>query len=408
MNKRNSIKLINYSADRRLVLIDWHDGHQSRYPYIWLRHSINYPVLGRPEQNDGDRCRIPESPDEPVLESIGYDSKAITLHWSHDNSVTHHSLQGLRQQCNADQARSLNSHKPVLWKIGDAASFHWHHVDDLNNPTALLGIFTHLRDYGIVLINNLPVKPETLFDIARNFGPVRRTHFGELFDIRSLPPDQLGTGENIGATASNSQAPHMDEGWRHGPPGISFFHCLKSEADAGGASQFVDGIAAAESLRQNSPQSYKFLNSVPLVFAAERNLQERFRTRARMIATDYEGIVRGVRVSDRNMAPIDLPENQIESAYAALHDWAITVYAAERIFEHQLRPGELVIFDNHRVLHARSAFNPLVGERWIQQLSVDREEFHNVFRQLAEKLGDESIKHWEPDAGLLSQSDSTT
>jgi hypothetical protein len=42
-------------------------------------------------------------------------------------------------------------------------------------------------------------------------------------------------------------------------------------------------------------------------------------------------------------------------------------------------------------------------QRWIQQLSVGREEFQNIFRQLGEQLGDESVIHWEPDAGLLSQ-----
>ena len=63
---------------------------------------------------------------------------------------------------------------------------------------------------------------------------------------------------------------------------------------------------------------------------------------------------------------------------------------------------ELAIFDNHRVLHARCAFKPDVSERWIQQLSVDREEFQNVFRQLGEHLNDESVLHWEPDAGFLA------
>ncbi len=63
----------------------------------------------------------------------------------------------------------------------------------------------------------------------------------------------------------------------------------------------------------------------------------------------------------------------------------------------------MALFDNHRVLHARRSFDPTTGERWIQQLSVDREEFQNRFRQLAESCARDDLSAWEPDAGALSQ-----
>ena len=402
MTSDYAIELVQFDVDSRLVSIRRSDGQQRNFPYIWLRHSHNYPVLGRPEQSDDACCRIPETPEIPVIDSITLEDDEIVIQWSHDNSITRHLISVLFGKNNFEPS-ATKIHRPVLWNREKAIQFSWHDVSELRNPATLLRIFKQLKDYGIVLLKNLPIEPNTLFDIVRHFGPVRRTHFGEIFDIRSQPPDQLGTGANIGATASNSQAPHMDEGWRHGPPGISFFHCLKAVEDAGGSSQFVDGIAAAESLRLHAPNSFNFLSSVPLIMAAERNSLERFRSRARVIATDHHDIVRGVRISDRNFPPIDLRAEQIEPAYQAMHDLAKQVYSGERVFEHQLRPGELAIFDNHRVLHARRAFNPAAGERWIQQLSVDREEFHNIFRQLGERLNDESVIHWEPDAGLLSQ-----
>ncbi|MCP4877452.1 MAG: hypothetical protein GY896_18480 [Gammaproteobacteria bacterium] len=77
--------------------------------------------------------------------------------------------------------------------------------------------------------------------------------------------------------------------------------------------------------------------------------------------------------------------------------------APERIFERQLLPGELAAFDNHRVLHGHRAFDPTAAERWLQQLSVDREEFHNLLRQLAEKESRYDLSHWDQDAGALSQ-----
>ena len=79
------------------------------------------------------------------------------------------------------------------------------------------------------------------------------------------------------------------------------------------------------------------------------------------------------------------------------------IEGAHLVFDHHFQPGEMAVFDIHRILHARRSFNPNAGERWIQQLSVDREAFHSLFRQLAEYQQRFDLSHWEPDAGVLSQ-----
>ncbi|MCP4766549.1 MAG: hypothetical protein GY875_09770 [Gammaproteobacteria bacterium] len=141
---------------------------------------------------------------------------------------------------------------------------------------------------------------------------------------------------------------------------------------------------------------------MPLLFVAERNPQERFRSHARAIALDHNGEIRGIRITDRTLPALDLPIAQIETAYRALRQFYRLLLAPERVFEHLLKPGELVVFDNHRVLHGRRAFDPQASERWIQQLSVDREEFQSMFRQLAEAQGRSDLAQWDQDAGALS------
>ena len=140
-----------------------------------------------------------------------------------------------------------------------------------------------------------------------------------------------------------------------------------------------------------------------MVLAAERNKLERFRTRCKLIATDGAGIVRGVRMADRTLPPVDLPLEQVEDAYRALRAFSEELYAPKRVFEHLFQPGEMAIFDNQRGLHARKAFDPQAGERHIQQVSIERDEFHNIFRQLAEQVGRFDLAKWEPDAGALCQ-----
>lgn len=382
--------------------IDWADGHSSQYPYIWLRHKLYFPTMGRADQKEEQQFTHVEEPKSLKVKSIQQQSKTFSIEWSHDGSLTHHIITELRDLCPSVAARKKRSRQPIPWKALDATVFKWFENSDLEDFQNKFEVFEHLLDRGIVFLRNVPTTPGTLEHLVDHFGPARNTHFGVLFDIRSLPPDKEGTGANIGATASGAQAPHMDEGWRHGPPGLSFFHCLKSDPNGRGQSRFVDGIAAAEHFRGVDPGGFNLLCTTPMIMAAERNPQERFRTRCRMIATDHLGNVRGIRVSDRNFPELDIPVEKIEDAYRAVGTFLKILYSDEYVFDYLLQPGELAIFDNHRVMHARRSFDPSSGERWIQQLSVDREEFHNVFRQLAESLGREEYLNWEPDAGLLS------
>ena len=309
----------------------------------------------------------------------------------------------LRNHCLSESARRERRPKPGLWNAESALNFQWFDATALDDPAQRLDLYLQLRDQGIALVKNLPTEAGSLRSIAANFGAVRNTHFGDLFDIRSLPADNIGTGQNIGATASNAQSPHTDEGWRHGPPGISIMHCLCADPSGGGASIYVDGIAAAEALRGSDTEAFEFLSKVPLTFCAERNSEERFRSRARVIATDSEDIIRGIRITDRTLQQPDLPPGQVELAYRALGQFYALLLGPDFRLEHLLQPGELVAFDNHRVLHARRAFDAAAGERWIQQLSIDREEFHNFFRQLAESQNRFDLSNWEQDAGALSQ-----
>lgn len=395
---------IDCDAATRRVHVTWSDGRHSEFPYIWLRHGEFFPLMGRPEQQDVREYCLPEDPGSLAVRDTRVEDGELVIDWGPDRGTTRHQLGFLYEHCLAPESRRQRRPRPRHWDAATAASFPWFDAGDLLKPQKRLQIFLHLRERGIALVRQAPVEPGWLESVAALFGPVRNTHFGSLFDIRSRPEDQRGTGANIGATSSNSIAPHADEGWRHGPPGISLMHCLRADPGGGGSSVFVDGIAAAEILRERDPDAFGFLSRVPLTFAAERNPDERFRTRARVIASDSDGVVRGIRINDRSQSRPDLEPDQVETAYAALRSLYAIILAPERNFEHLLVPGEMVIFDNHRVLHARRAFDPLAGERWIQQLSVDREEFHNRFRQLAEACERPDLSLWEPDAGALSQS----
>lgn len=400
---RATVRDLTLLPEDRVIAVTWNDGHISRYPFIWLRHAMFFPTIGRPDQAPRDPPRLPDDPHGPAIASAEVEAGDLVIRWSGDGVITRHCLKSLRADCLSERARRKRRPSPLTWMAGDAVDFPGFDVSDLNDPAGRLALFEQVRDRGIAFLRGLPPVPGTLLDIARHFGPVRRTHFGSLFDIRSLPRDRRETGANIGATAFNELAPHNDEGWRHGPPGIVLFHCLKPDPTGGGASIFVDGIGAAQALLEQDPEAFELLTRTPMLFRAERNPKERFKARGPMIVLDMDGTVRGIRVTDRTLAPLDLPEALIEPAYRAVAVFYGLLYEPERALEVPLKSGDMVVFDNHRILHARRAFDPEAGERHIQQLSVDREEWHNLFRQLGDRLGRDDIANWEPDAGVLSR-----
>lgn len=395
----------SYEADdqaQRLVII-WADQHRSAFPYVWLRHALFHPAAGRPEQKVDTDCLVMDAADLAHVEQVNHTDGRIIIRWSPGNAATEFDAVWLRDNCLSNLERRRRSWHPKLWENKTSAEFEWCEFDDLQDDERRLKFLLQIRDYGIGLINGLDPVPEKVRELAAYIGPIRRTHFGELFDVRSVPDNQQGTRANIGATASNAQALHTDESWRHSTPGHSLFHCLKPDPDGGGASVYTDGIAAAGRLRRNNIRAFDLLCHVPIRWTAERNDNEYFRTRARAIALDQDGIVRGVRIADRTLPPLDLPEDMIEPAYEALAAFRRELYDERHTYKRVLQPGECVVFDNQRVLHTRRSFDPQSGERWLQQVSVDREEFQNTFRTLAVKCGRDDLARQEPDAGVLSQ-----
>jgi gamma-butyrobetaine dioxygenase len=388
----------------RLLRVSWADGRQSAYPFIWLRHALYHPAAGREEQGLENTWRITEDPTLPKIGETNCVGPKLEIHWAHDGTTTVHDLTWLRNNCVSEEGRAERRHVPKLWEKSDVDRFPWFENADLADSQARLRLFIHLRDYGLARVRNVPLVAGALKEVAQWFGPIHITHYGEIFDIRSTPEDRVGVGANIGATQALELALHTDEGYRHSPIGINFFHCLKPDPDGKGESIFIDGIAAAERLRRKNPDAFKFLTSVPIMFAAERNPTERFRARGHVIATDIDGIVRGVRITDRTLPPLDLPVALIEPAYRALAAFRSELYDLSYATEQPLLAGECIIFDNHRVLHARRSFNKQSGERWLQQLSVNREEFQNRLRVLAESHGRHEDAWFEQDAGALSHS----
>ena len=374
---------------RQIELI-WNDGASSRFHFVWLRQQYFHPAIGRPEQAPDDDFRLPDEPSSLKVRDCRIENGMLVVGWDNDGAETRHDLTWLRSNAYDHDLRVSRKLTPVTWVGAQAEQFMWHCWDDvLKSDDGLWDLYTTVRDRGFARVAGAPVEEGSVGELGRRFGPLRASDYGGVSDIMTKPKVNADRYVGTGSGASMQIAPHTDEPWRYAPPGVLFHFGFECSASGGGASILVDCLLAAERLRENDKESFEFLSTVPLRFAGLRNPKERFIATSRLIATDLDGDIVGVRYNDRTFGLQELSGDLMEPAYRALRAFARELYAEDLVYQHLLAPGEVHVFDNHRVLHARREFDEQAGVRRLQVCAVDREEFHNRLRQLAESLG-----HW--------------
>ena len=96
---------------------------------------------------------------------------------------------------------------------------------------------------------------------------------------------------------------------------------------------------------------------------------------------DYNQIVK-VRYNNRSIDSLKLAADKIPSFYTAYRHYAEILQREDLQISFKLSPGELVIFDNTRVLHARSAFSK-VGMRRLQGAYSDLDGLYSTLNILS-------------------------
>ncbi|MFM7275129.1 MAG: TauD/TfdA family dioxygenase, partial [Gammaproteobacteria bacterium] len=80
--------------------------------------------------------------------------------------------------------------------------------------------------------------------------------------------------------------------------------------------------------------------------------------------------------------PMVCAPERVEAMYAALGTFWKMLRAPQNQLRIRLAPGELIAYDNHRVLHGRLPFDPSSGERHLQGCYVNREDLESQLRLL--------------------------
>ena len=218
-----------------------------------------------------------------------------------------------------------------------------------------------VRD-GFALLRGVPAAEGMVLEVAATFGYVRETNYGRLFDVRVVPdPANL-------AFTSRAIAPHTDNPYRDPVPTLQLLHCLRDARSGGGAAGgdtgLLDGFAVAAALRAADPEAFGVLTGTPVPFGYVDKETE-LTARQPVISLSPRGRIAGIRYNERSMRP-----PAADAFFPALRAWADLLARPEFTLALRLAPGDCLIVDNTRVLHARTGFAP-TGERHLQGCYAD-------------------------------------
>ena len=361
------MQLKNISLTNDGLNIEFQNGAKDCFPYIWLRDHCKDIENWDERSNQRKLFTALVDPNIKIEETkIIEDNKKIEVKWPDMNKSIYYSGDFLYK--NSLENISSNSGE-ALW---DKQSINKAKLeikfDELEKNEGFKNLLQTIKTYGFSIINNCPTEMKTVEDIANKIGYVRNSIFGDLwsFESNTEMADSAYTQEEL--------RPHTDGTYNHDAPGLQLLLCCEYEAE-GGESIMVDGFKIAKILRENHGTSYNILSEIDIpgryfgdgVELIAKRPVFKFRNK-KLIQVSFNNYDRG---------DFRLPNNKINDFYAAIRAFDKLANAKEMQWRQILKPGQLLIFNNWRVLHGRSEFS---GKRKMSGCYINKEDFESVCR----------------------------
>ena len=286
-------------------------------------------------------------------------------------------IESIAQEFN-NKDNDIHSIEKVKWdsKLKTIKNFEF--KQDLFESKDMFNILMSFYKYGFVIIKKVPTKDNYLVKFANSIGSVRRTNFGEHFNVKSIPnPNDL-------AYTSLPLAPHTDNPYRNPVPCIQILHCIVNEVK-GGFSTLVDGYTVSEILKKENPEFYDILTKVKVRFKfIDKDVV--LEDWSELIKLDENKNFKQVRFSPRlDYVPM-LDKEKLDLYYKARKKLSEMYNSEKYRIEFKLAPKDLMMMDNYRLLHGRTSYEVKEGNRFLQGCYIDYDSTEGKLRHLKRKF----------------------
>ena len=272
----------------------------------------------------------------------------------------------------------IQSIKKEKWKSNFSNIEKYNYTDELFESKTMYDLLIKFYKYGFVIFKNVPTNDNFIVKFANSIGSIRRTNFGEFFNVKSVPkPNDL-------AYTSLPLAPHTDNPYRNPVPCIQLLHCITNEV-SGGFSTLVDGYTVTEDLKNEFKEYYDILTKVKVKFKFidKDVILEGW---SELIKLDENKEFKQVKFSPRlDFVPI-LEKRELDLYYKARNKISEMYNSDKYRIEFKLEPKDLIMMDNHRLLHGRTSYETKEGERFLQGCYIDFDSTEGKLRHLKRKF----------------------
>jgi gamma-butyrobetaine dioxygenase len=370
------------------VCLSWENGVESALPSQWLREfspdTATFHAVTREQKNQ--LCDLPAdlAAESALVDEAGY----LLVRWQPEGLESRYHPGWLWAHAPGCGSRLFQLPERRLWprpaSLPDAAR-HDGAAILAGDPLELMRWLQAIHADGLGLVNGLPVDSTVIPRLPELIGPIRPSNFGHVFEVHNLPD------ANTNANTALALAVHNDLATREYIPGLQFLYCM-ANGTTGGDSLLADGYAIARQLREESAEFHEVLSTLPIPFGTkDREYDHRYC--APVLEHDAAGQLSSIRHTYWLRSPMQGDFDTIRTFYAAYRRFQEIANDPDNQLRLRLQPGEMLAFDNRRMLHGRTAFDPASGERLLRGCYAEREELESRLRILYREQRRRSLEH---------------
>ena len=373
---QDKYKVIKLTKKSQYIEILWADKHISKFHFLWLRDNCPSAFHQDTRMRKFNILLVSEKI-KPL--NLNHTTTTLKINWSEGNHNSVFKLKWLRDFCYTEK----NQHPYVpyykLWdsKIIKKTKILKHDYKKIiTNEKELKRWLQTMHSYGIAIIQNAPTKDKSGFKILDKIGKYRETFFGTPFEVINIPKP------NNQAYTADALANHSDLPYYEYVPGYQFLHCLVNDAK-GGSSTAVDSFAVANFLKKNHLNIYKLLTENNVIFKDNDFTQKNVRVqKSPIIKVNKNKDFEEVRINLGAMGTLDLDPKIMDEFYNAYIFFYKQLHSKKFQISFKLKAGNIFCFDNRRILHGRTQFDPNSGKRHLQGYYIEREEITSKLNYL--------------------------
>ncbi len=266
---------------------------------------------------------------------------------------------------------------PITPEIGaEAIGVDLRDIGDAETAVLLNALATH----GVLVVRNQSLSPDDLVALGRRFGPVE---YGVREDYQ-LPENLdvyvisniVENGKPLG-NPNDGFAWHTDLSFLETPTAYTFLYAIETPPE-GAATEFASAFRTYEAqtpeerARLDAMQvrhSYEILHATrkwakPLTEEEKRRFPDVVHP---MVRTHPVSGRKAVYLGPNTSLPIGLAEAE---GAALIDDLVAQTTRPEHVYAHQWRPGDLVVWDNHGMMHRATEYDRQRYRRLLYRVTV--------------------------------------